>query len=262
MQYLFDAWEEVSRYLETADHILFLSDFDGTLTPIVDRPELAVLSRETARLLRKLVKDRRYTVGIISGRALADLKEKVDVDGIIYSGNHGLEIEGLGTSFLEPLAEEVRPFFQLLSQVLTTTLKGIKGVLIENKGLTLSVHYRSVDDAEQHLVKDRFNEVIDPLQVIGRVRITRGKKVYEIRPPINWDKGKAVSLLIARLKVSKKRDGLLPLYLGDDLTDEDAFNVIAAHDGISIFIGEEHEKSEARYYLSSPDEVVELLKIL
>jgi trehalose 6-phosphate phosphatase len=262
MQYLFDSWEELSRSLKAADHILFLSDFDGTLTPIVDRPELAVLSRETAGLLRRLVKDRRYTVGIISGRALADLKERVDVDGIIYSGNHGLEIEGLGTSFLEPIAEEVRPFFQLLSQVLTTTLKGIKGVFVENKGLTLSVHYRSVTDAEQHLVRDRFSEVIDPLQVIGRVRITRGKKVFEIRPPINWDKGKAVSLLIAKLKEAKKKVELLPLYLGDDLTDEDAFKVVKAHNGISILIGEEYTKSEAHYFLSSPDEVVELLKIL
>jgi trehalose 6-phosphate phosphatase len=262
MQYLFDAWDEVSRCLEAADHILFLSDFDGTLTPIVDRPELTVLSQETAGLLRKLVKDRRYTVGIISGRALADLKERVDVEGIIYSGNHGLEIEGLDTGFLEPFAEEIRPFFQLLSQILTTTLKGIKGVLVENKGLTLSVHYRSVADAEQPLVRDKFNKIIDPLQVMGNIRITRGKKVYEIRPPINWDKGKAVALLIAKLRETKKKDGLLPLYLGDDLTDEDAFKVVMDYNGISIFIGEEHIKSGARYFLSSPDEVVELLKIL
>lgn len=262
MQYLFDAWDEVSRCLKAADHILFLSDFDGTLTHIVDRPELAVISREIARLLRKLVKNRRYTVGIISGRALTDLKERVDVEGIIYSGNHGLEIEGLGTSFIEPLAEEIRPFFQLLSQILTITLKGIKGVLVENKGLTLTVHYRSVDDAEQHLVKDKFNEVIDQLHITGKIRITRGKKVYEIRPPINWDKGKAISLLIAKFKAVKKGGTLLPLYLGDDLTDEDAFKAIVAYDGISIYVGEEYIKSGARYFLRSPDEVEELLKIL
>ncbi len=262
MQYLFDVWNIIVQRLKSADHILLLSDYDGTLIPIVGRPELALLAPETRRMLRTLARNRRYTVGIISGRALIDLKEKVDIEGIIYAGNHGLEIEGFGTNFLEPIAEEVRPFFQILSQVLTTTLRGIRGVLIENKGLSLSVHYRSVDAAEEKTVSDAFHKVTNPLHVTGRIRVTRGKKVYEIRPPVDWDKGKAVSWLVAKCKEVKAKSSILPVYLGDDLTDEDAFKVIEGYDGISVFVGPEEFKSGARYYLNTPQEVIEFLSML
>ncbi len=262
MQYLFDAWNKISHRLKSANHILLLSDYDGTLTPIADRPELAVLNADTRKLLQALARNRRYTIGLISGRSLTDLKNCVNVDGIIYSGNHGLEIEGFGTNFLEPIAEEVRPYLQILFQVLSTTLRGIKGVFVENKGLTLSVHYRSVNGAEEQKVIDAFDKVTNPLHITGRIRITRGKKVYEIRPPVEWDKGKAVAWLIARCKETKGKSGALPVYLGDDLTDEDAFKVIEGYGGITIFVGSEDFQSVARYFLKAPKEVTEFLKVL
>src|SRR4030042_4007093 len=211
MRYLFDAWDSVNRRLKSADHILFLSDYDGTLTPIVDKPESANLHQETRKLLRTLAKNRRYTVGIVSGRALPDLKSKVDLEGIIYAGNHGLEIEGFGSSFLEPIAEEMRPFLQMLNQALSATLRGIKGAFVENKGLTVSVHYRLVDDAEEGRMKDTFRKVTDPLHVMGKIRITQGKKVYEIRPPVDWDKGKAIAWFMAKCKEVKGRGKALPI---------------------------------------------------
>ncbi|MFC1846219.1 trehalose-phosphatase [Chloroflexota bacterium] len=262
MQYLFDAWNKVSRRLKTANHILLLCDFDGTLTPIVDKPEMVSLAPDTRKLIWTLAKNRRFTVGIISGRALSDLKERVGIDSVVYSGNHGLEIEGFGTNFLEPIAEEVRPFFQILGQVLTITLRGIKGVFVENKGLTLSVHYRSVDVAEEQKVFEAFNKVTNPLHMTGRIKVTKGKKVYEIRPPSDWDKGKAIAWLINKFKENRRKAKTLPVYLGDDLTDEDAFKVIEGYRGISIYVGDEDVKSAARYYLKSPDDVTELLRML
>lgn len=262
MQYLFDVWNKVSRRLKSANHILLLCDFDGTLTPIVDKPEMVLLATDTRKLIWTLARNRRFTLGIISGRALSDLKEKVDVSGVVYSGNHGLEIEGFGTNFLEPIAEEVRPLFQILSQVLNMTLRGIKGVFVENKGLTLSVHYRSVSEPEEKKVIEAFDKVTNPLQVTGRIKITKGKKVYEIRPPSNWDKGKAVAWLINRLKDAKDKARALPVYLGDDLTDEDAFKVVEGYGGISIYVGSEVVESNARYYLKSPEEVTEFLRMI
>jgi len=262
MQYLFDAWDSISRRLKSADNILFLADYDGTLTPIVDKPELAVLSHETRNLLRLLAKNHRYTVGIISGRALADLKNKVGIEGIIYAGNHGLEIEGFGTSFFEPIAEEMRPFLHMLNQALSVTLRGIKGVFVENKGLTLSVHYRMVDRMEEMKVDNVFKRITDPLHITGKIRITQGKKVYEIRPPVDWNKGKAISWLIAKLKDSSRKGRILPIYLGDDLTDEDGFKMINKKRGISIFIGAEGNPSEAQYFLKSPEEVAKFLNML
>jgi trehalose-phosphatase len=262
MQYLFDGWHSVASRLKSADHILFLSDYDGTLTPIVDRPELAICPQETRKLLLKLAKSRRYTIGIVSGRALPDLKSKIGLEGIIYAGNHGLEIEGFGSNFLEPIAEEMRPFLRMLNQALLATLRGIKGVFIEDKGLTLSVHYRMVDGTEEMKVNDAFKRITDPLHVTGKIRITRGKKVYEIRPPVDWDKGKAVAWLMAKCRAARGRGGALSIYLGDDLTDEDGFKVIERNKGISIFVGEESSQSAARYFLKSPEEVTELLKML
>jgi trehalose-phosphatase len=262
MRYLFDVWDEVAHRLKSANHILLLLDYDGTLTPIVDKPELAVLPQEIKKLLRKLAKNRRYTVGIISGRALADLKSKVDLEGIIYAGNHGLEIEGFGSSFLEPIAEEMRPFLQMLNQALSATLRGIKGVFVEDKGLTVSVHYRLVDDIEEGRVKDTFRKVTDTLCVMGKIRITQGKKVYEIRPPVDWDKGKAIAWLMAECREVRGKGGALPIYLGDDLTDEDGFKAIERNDGISIFVGEGSLQSAARYFLKSPEEVAQFLKML
>jgi trehalose-phosphatase len=262
MQYLLGVWDSFARRLKSADHILLISDYDGTLTPIVDKPELAILPHETRKLLRTLAKNRRYTIGIVSGRALSDLKSKIGLDSIIYAGNHGLEIEGFGSSFLEPIAEEMRPFLTVLNKALSATLRGIKGVFVENKGLTLSVHYRMVEGDEEKRVTDAFHRITGPLHGMGKIRITHGKKVYEIRPPVDWDKGKAIAWLIAKLKDSRKKGEVLPIYLGDDLTDEDGFEVIEKNKGISIFVGGESVQSVARYFLKSPEEVTELLKML
>ncbi|MBM4446732.1 MAG: trehalose-phosphatase [Chloroflexi bacterium] len=262
MQYLFDVWDEVAQRLKSADHVLLLSDYDGTLTPIVDKPELAILPQETRKLLRILAKNRRYAVGIVSGRALPDLKNKIGLEGIIYAGNHGLEIEGFGSSFLEPIAEEMRPFLKMLNQALSATLRNIKGVFVEDKGLTVSVHYRLVDDSEEARVKDTFRKVTDPLHVTGKIRITQGKKVYEIRPPVDWNKGKAICWLMAKCRAARGRGAALPIYLGDDLTDEDGFRAVERNDGISIFVGEGNLQSAARYFLKSPEEVTEFLKML
>lgn len=262
MQHLFGAWEKVRALLKEAEHVLLLCDYDGTLTPIVERPELANLSDDIGKLLRALAKNPRYTVGIISGRALADLRSKVGLEGIIYAGNHGLEIEGFGSSYFDPVAEEVKPFLQLLGNVLATTLRGIRGAFVENKGLTLSVHYRTVDEAEEEAVASTLKKVTDPLHTTGRIRVTQGKKVYEIRPPVDWDKGKAITWLLEKCRQVKRKNKILPVYLGDDLTDEDGFRAIEKNNGISILVSDELRQSLAKYFVKSPEEVLEFLKML
>jgi trehalose-phosphatase len=262
MQYLFHSWNKVARRLKSAQHVLLLFDFDGTITTIVEQPELAVLSIETKNLLRRLSRNRHYTVGIISGRALADLRGRVGIDNIVYAGNHGLEIEGLGSHFLEPLAEEMRPMLHILKSALSTALRGIKGVFVEDKGLTLSVHYRLAEGSEIDKVDDAFAKITDPLNLTGQIKVTRGKKVYEIRPPVDWNKGRAVSWLMAILKQMKGKAGAVPVYLGDDLTDEDAFKIVEHNRGISVFVGDETMQTQARYFLRSPAEVTELLRML
>ena len=262
MLHLFSVWQEFSKRLKAASRVLLLCDYDGTLTPIVDRPELADLSEKTKQMLQTLARQSHFTVGIISGRALADLRQKVGLSNIIYAGNHGLEIEGPGVSLVNPLAAEMRPVFRLINQVLNKALAPIRGVQVEDKGLTISVHYRMVEEGKSEEVTNALERVIATARSLGKVRITSGKKVYEVRPAVEWDKGEAIALLIERYGKTKTKKELLPIYLGDDQTDEDGFKVIEKHGGISVFVGEESGNSAARYYLESPAEVEQFLSRL
>ncbi len=263
MEHLFSVWPEIARKMSRARQILFLSDFDGTLVPIVERPESAVMDNSTRGLLEALVAQQRFTVGIISGRALSDLKEKVDISGLIYAGNHGFEIEGPDINFVNPLADEITPFLRVIRGILNMALGTIKGVLIEDKGITLSVHYRMADEEKTGEIKNILEKSMKGPLSAGYVKITSGKKVFEVRPAVNWDKGKAIRLLMKRFGKGGRFSGLLPIYLGDDLTDEDGFRVIEKYGmGITIHVGPSDSTSSARYYLTSPFEVQQFLDML
>jgi trehalose 6-phosphate phosphatase len=256
MEQFLSAWPLLLDKILNAKHVLFLSDFDGTLTPIVEKPELAVVSEDIRGLLQDLASRRRFTVGIISGRALADLKSKVNVKGIIYAGNHGFEIEGPGLRFVNPIVNEIKPLFRIIRHILTLTLGTITGVLVEDKGITLSVHYRQVEDEKAKDVIKLIERTINGPAFRGLFKVTTGKKVYEIRPAANWNKGKAIQLLMKRFGKGGWHSGLFPVYFGDDLTDEDGFRVIERYgNGATVHIGEPNPNSIAHYNLKSPDEV-------
>lgn len=253
---------DVEKRLRAADHIFLFSDFDGTLTFIVERPEMALPSLKMKTLLQKLSESKRFSIGIISGRALKDLRDRVGIKDIIYAGNHGLEIEGPGFSFVNPVAQETMALFKILHRLLIKALDGIKGALVENKGLSISVHYRSVSDKDVNHVKQTVDRVTGTAQWLQKIKMTTGKKVYEIRPPVNWDKGKAINWLLERFAEKKYKGDFIPVFMGDDLTDEDGFKSVNRKQGISIFVGDEDTVSCAEYFLRSPDEVENFLEIL
>jgi len=256
LEHLLTAWPLVMQRIKLAKHVLFLTDFDGTLTPIVARPELANLTTSMRLLLQELRQTNNMTLGVISGRALDDLRNKVGVKGIIYAGNHGLEIRGPGINFLNPLADEIKPIIKIISYILHRTLGTMRGVFVEDKGLTLSVHYRLVEDNQTENVKRTLDQVVGGAQASGKVKITNGKKVFEVRPGVEWDKGKAIRLLMKKYGKGGWHSGLMPIFLGDDRTDEDGFQVIEKYrNGLSIFVGEASTDTSARYYLRSPMEV-------
>lgn len=261
MEHLVAAWATVARQLSEARHILLLCDYDGTLTPIVERPEMAELSEKARELLGALATHPKFTVGVMSGRSLSDLKDKVRVRNVVYAGNHGMEIEGPGLRYVNPAAEELRPVLKLLHRVLSRALGAIPGVLVEDKGLTLSVHYRIVELGKTAEVKSAVEQAVGTAQAAGKVRLTAGKMVYEIRPAVEWDKGQALKLLIE--KYGRRDKTAAVVYLGDDRTDEDAFKAVEEYgNGVSVFVSEEKAESCARYFLRSPAEVISLLGVL
>ncbi|MBN1374700.1 MAG: trehalose-phosphatase [Dehalococcoidia bacterium] len=245
---------------------MLLCDYDGTLTTIVDSPEKASLSDETRNILNALAHKSNMKVGIISGRAITDIKEKVQIGGIIFAGNHGFEIEGPGIKFIHPLTAEISSLIHIIGTILARTLGKIPGVLIEDKGVTLSVHYRMVDEEKLPQFTHVFENTVGTARKLGKFKTTFGKKVNEIRPAVEWNKGKAVSLIFDKYTRSARKGSVLPIYLGDDLTDEDAFKTVNDLGGISILVGDTCQSSAAGYYLNSTSEVnsflSEMLKIL
>lgn len=257
MRYLFDDWDKLGSRLLRNNLALFL-DYDGTLTPIAETPDKAVLPPKTKKLLEGLAKNKRYKLAIISGRASGNLKKMVGIPGIVYVGNHGLELEGPKIKFESPVSLRYKRILRHIKDGLSSELPRIKGAFIEDKGLSLSIHYRLVDKDRIPQLKTILHEATILYTIRGKVKIRPGKKVFEIRPAYGWDKGKIVLWLLARWRFGLNDKNMIPVYIGDDATDEDAFRALKDK-GFTIFVGKS-KHSKAEYYLKDTREVCELLK--
>ncbi len=246
--YLFDRIDEIKDKLEGKKLLLFL-DYDGTLTPIVESPDMAVIPDDMRSLLAEL--RRRLPIAVISGRSLEDIKKRVGIEGIIYAGNHGAEIWDGEKTIASQQSFVSRDLMQEFLNRLKESLSPINGVLIEDKGITASIHYRMVKERDLPKLFKTFTELSKDYK--DSFRIVIGKKVFEIRPVDIWDKGDAVSWIIKNIG-----NGSAPIYIGDDATDEDAFKILRGK-GINICIG---GNAEAEYYLKNQKEVKDILQWL
>ena len=234
------------RLAAAGSPLLALLDFDGTLSDIVARPEDAALRPGNASMLQALQalasgKGMRMpgagaiaiaAVGVVSGRALDDVSRRVGVPGLVYAGNHGLEIAGPGICYRHPAAEAAAPVMAQTAARLTAALDGIPGALVENKGITLTLHYRRTPGEYRCRASAIFYDAVRPLVDAGRCRITAAKAALELRPAVDWHKGRALGLIRARLA-----PGAFPLYIGDDATDEDAFRAAQDAGGAGVRVG-------------------------
>lgn len=257
MPQLLNVWPSVSERIRRAKRILLLFDYDGTLTPLVERPELAHLADGTRDKLAALVRREQFLLGVISGRSRADVAQRVGVPGMVYAGNHGLEIKGPGIDFIHPQAEAFRVSLDRIYLALQEALADCVGVIAEHKGLSLSIHYRLTPEEGVKEVERRFLEVVNPHQESGEIRITRGKKVLEVRPNVPWDKGQAI-LELGRVYP----EASLVFYFGDDLTDEDGFAAVQDQGGVAVFVGPAREPTRALHRLDSPQEVDLVLELI
>ncbi|MDD2702490.1 MAG: trehalose-phosphatase [Candidatus Omnitrophica bacterium] len=259
MEYLFSHNTGLRDILNDKFIFLFL-DYDGTLAPIADSPASATLSGKNKRLLRSLSKKPDCRLAIISGRSLEDIKVTVGLKDLIYAGNHGLEVEGPGIKFKSRVSPGSKSVIRRLYEEMAGKFSTIKGVFVEDKGLTISVHYRLVAEKDLKCFSSIFLEVTGPYVLSGKIGIDSGKKVYEIKPPVKWDKGKVVLWLLARRQFVSGKKKILSVYAGDDATDEDAFMALKKK-GLTISVGN-RSGSEARYYLKDAGEVTEFLKLI
>jgi trehalose-phosphatase len=259
MHHLFKEWDKLKNGLRGKYLFIFL-DYDGTLTPIVKNPERAVLSSQTRDLLKVLSENPCCKIAIISGRSLEDVKNKLALKNVIYSGNHGLEIEGPKIRYVTPVSSAYRETLDQIKNELEQKTASFKGAFVEDKGLSLTLHFRLVSPGQLAKVKTAFHETVIMHLVKNKIKVKTGKKVLEVRPVLEWDKGKVVLWLLARQKFANAEAEVWPVYIGDDVTDEDAFFALQ-HIGTTVFVGKP-KLSYAHYYLKNPDEVKKLLGMI
>ncbi len=236
--------------------VIFL-DYDGTLTPIVERPEAAALGEPMRRVLERLAE--RFPVVVVSGRGRPDVASRVGLPGLTYAGSHGFDIAGPDGRMELQAGREARPAVAAATRELEAELTGpagVPGAQIEPKGFTVAVHYRRVAPERLGEVTAAVDRVVAAHPQLAK---THGKKVFELRPAIAWDKGRAVLWLLGALGLDGPE--ALPLYVGDDVTDEDAFRALAARPGggVGILVTEAPRATAADYRVSDPEEVRELL---
>jgi trehalose-phosphatase len=207
-----------------------LFDYDGTLTPIVDHPALARLEAPTLQVLRRLVTHPGISVGVVSGRALDDLWELMDVPGIYYAGTSGLEFDLQGQRFTVPEAEPYRTLIKDVAAQLSILTMEFSDAWVENKELGLTLHYRRV--AHEHCAEllKKASRILHPYS--EQLRLTEGPMAWELTPRICWDKGSALRLILESIG-----SPVLPFYAGDAANDEEAIATALELGGVALAIG-------------------------
>ena len=248
-----DSYGQIIGVLGAREPLLFL-DYDGTLSPIVNDPGAAALVDGAAEALESLAAQ--CPVAILSGRDLADIRSRVQVPGIWYAGSHGFELtEPDGTYHQNEAAAAAVGVLERAAEELGEILAQIPGVRVEHKRFAVAVHYREV--APEHV-----GGIVSATHKIGKrdgLRLTNGRMLVELRPDIDWDKGSTLAWIRARID---PKGSMLPIYVGDDLTDEDAFDAVQ-FDGIGIVVRHDEDgdrKTAARLSLQSPDQVREFVR--
>lgn len=250
-----DVLGAIEKATHTLGHIDLFCDYDGVLAPIVQRPQDARLSEEMLHLLRRLSNHDSMHMNIVSGRSLADISMRVGVPGIMYAGNHGLEIDGPGIRKIQQLPNRMHDTMHALAETLQRAMRPYPGVIVEDKTLVVAVHFRQAEPGHIPLVLSEFSALVDERNADRLLRVTYGKCVIEVRPNVDWNKGKAVQFLLERRHGANWPKRVLPIYLGDDETDEDAFLALRDH-GIAIRVGHPSSAgSAACYTLENTDEV-------
>lgn len=243
------------RRLRAGRHLLLLLDFDGTLTEFNPDPDAVELSRDRRGLLMDLSARPDVTLGIISGRRLADLRRRTQLNARSYcAGLHGLEIEGPGVSFVHPDATRTLTTIRQLRAAVASDVAGLRGVFIEDKHLSIAAHFREAAAQDAARVPAIVERHVAPFIESGLLRLMHGSCVIEVLPNIDWHKGSAVAWI--RELVASDHD-VVAVYVGDDVTDEDAFEAVRGG-GLAIAVSPRASGADLR--VDGPEAVERLLR--
>ena len=248
-------WTALRRRLlaRPSGPLLLGLDFDGTLAALARSPELSRLPGASRLLLGALSRRSGVRVAVLSGRRLRDVRTKVGLPGLYYAGNHGLELLGPKGPWTHPRAKAALGALRLTARALRRELADFPGASLEDKALSLSLHYRRMSPRLSPSLEDRVREILGPHA--RRLRLSPGKKVWEIRPRLSWDKGKAL------LRIRRELGGLWSLmFVGDDATDEEGFRSLGPR-ALCVRVGP-CGNSRAAFILGSRGRMESLLRLL
>jgi trehalose 6-phosphate phosphatase len=250
-----NAWTVLARKLQAAAGIALFLDYDGTLTPIKRTPSTALLTPEMENILEKISHLHGLYLAIVTGRSMEEIRRLVRLENIGYAANHGFNIYNDGIEWIHPQAISQIQLLSRLHSILRNILAEVPKAFVENKQITLSIHYRNVAPRHIRSIKSLTTKTVHAFD--PTLRITQGKKVLEVRPQIDWGKGKAVLELYHS---SKARQQKIPFFIGDDTTDEDVFKVLRKK-GITVRVGKS-TSTHAQYYVKDVGEVMHLLQLI
>ena len=235
--------------------LVLLFDYDGTLAPIVEHPRLAVLAPEKRRLLERLAELPRLAVGVLSGRSLADVTSMVGIPGLYYAGTGGMEIDLRGRRLRHPKEREAADLIAAAAERLRDVLDRWGGAWVERKPVGLTVHYRAVPaDQMEELIRSVDRSLA---RWRTRLRTVSGPMAIEVLPADGWTKGVAVQFILDHVG----QDAALPVYVGDEANDAEAFAFVAGRGGVTIGVGPQAPPAAA-CRLRDPGAVEELLAAL
>ncbi|HUJ31479.1 MAG TPA: trehalose-phosphatase [Candidatus Acidoferrum sp.] len=247
-----DSWNEIAGQIRRAPHLALFTDFDGTLVRIRKHPDHVVLPARVRSLLGSIA-HAGVTVGVVSGREVADVRKRVSLTRIWYVGAHGFFIRDPANRAIALVSREERERIRTIKRILTRRLRGVPGLRLEPKEATIAVHYRAAPARSVHLAR---NVMIGLMKRYPELCSLPGKKVLGFLPGPRTDKWTAISFILRRERRKSPRGRWLAIFLGDDATDERVFHKMH---GISVAVGKKH-RTAARYYLRSPAEVIRFLE--
>jgi trehalose-phosphatase len=247
-----DGWKPIEAEIRRAPCLALFSDFDGTLVRLRRRPGQVALPERVRRTLAAIASSG-PVVGIVSGRKIADVRRRVGLRGIWYVGAHGFYLISPGNRLIALASRKERASIRRIERVLARGLRGLPGLHMESKDATLAVHYRA---ASARTAARARRMIAGLLERHPNLSLLPGKKVWELLPNSHTDKWKAISFILRRLRHGARPGRCLPIFLGDDVTDERVFRKM---DGISIAVGKKH-RTAARFHLHSPAEVAQFLE--
>lgn len=257
--YVFGHENEFIENLQQANKILLCLDFDGTLVSFKNDPNDVKIPPHIQSLIEQFRSKKKYDVVIITGRTLKDIKDKISIGGINIAAVHGLHIEfSDGNQVVVDQAKSITSELNKIKKETDEVFANEKGVHVEDKKYTIAFHYRMASKENATSFKEQFIQIAKKYDTEDSIQILKGDKVIEVRP-LGWNKGSAVHYLLQNIP---HESSFYPLYIGDDTTDEDAFQYIDDM-GLTIFVKNDSRlETHASYYVNDPEEVVSFLRYL